>query len=83
MHGQLDTRTLGDWAATLDAYERNDRAWLAERLDAFTKWELFSAALAESGRSWKDLRTNQQVSAVDTKFIWGRPLYTGDKACFR
>jgi proteasome accessory factor A len=48
-------RTLGDWAATLDAFERDDREWLVARLDAFTKHELFSRVLERAGRSWSDL----------------------------
>ena len=46
---------LSDWKDTLDAFERQDRAWLAARLDAFAKFELWSAVLAESGSSWKQL----------------------------
>ena len=32
--------TLEAWQATLDAYERGDREWLATRMDAFAKYEI-------------------------------------------
>jgi hypothetical protein len=48
-------RILEDWQATLDAYRRGDREWLATRLDAFAKYEFFSAVLADAGASWGDL----------------------------
>ena len=46
---------LEDWELTLDAYERADRSWLAPRLDAFTKYELYSAYLEDRGSSWAEL----------------------------
>jgi len=46
---------LKDWEATLDALSRMDRTWLAARLDAFTKYELFSAVLADAGYDWHDV----------------------------
>ena len=46
---------LEDWQRTLDAYERADRSWLAPRLDAFTKYELYSHFLADSGSSWSEV----------------------------
>ncbi len=49
-------RLLADWARTLDALECGDRAWLSARLDAFAKYELYSAFLAEAGCDWKKLR---------------------------
>ncbi|MCO6456010.1 MAG: proteasome accessory factor PafA2 family protein [Pirellulaceae bacterium] len=48
-------RTLHDWRATLDAFQRMDRGWLAERLDAFIKYEFYSALLGEGGRDWRSL----------------------------
>jgi len=48
-------RILEDWRLTLDAYERSDRAWLAPRLDAFTKYELYSHFLEDRGSSWGEL----------------------------
>ena len=45
---------LEDWSSTLDAYERDDRGWLSARLDAFTKYELFTHYLGERGLSWVD-----------------------------
>ena len=48
-------RLLGDWEATLAALESMDLPWLSARLDTFIKYELFSAVLRESGRSWRDL----------------------------
>lgn len=54
-------RILEDWQATLDAYRRDDRAWLAARLDAFAKYELFSAVLADAGASWESLSTRKDL----------------------
>jgi hypothetical protein len=48
-------RLLDDWQQTLDAMSRDDRPWLAARLDAFTKYELFSAVLAQNGCMWREL----------------------------
>ena len=48
-------RILEDWQLTLDAYERSDRLWLAARLDAFTKYELYSHFLEDRGSSWGEL----------------------------
>ncbi len=48
-------RILEDWQLTLDAYERSDRLWLAPRLDAFTKYELYSHFLEDRGSSWGEL----------------------------
>ncbi len=48
-------RILEDWQLTLDAYERSDRDWLAPRLDAFTKYELYSHFLEARESSWPDL----------------------------
>ena len=49
-------RLLEDWAATLDAYEEDDRDWLAARLDAYIKYELYGAVLAAGGHGWEDMR---------------------------
>ncbi len=48
-------RILEDWQLTLNAYERSDRLWLAPRLDAFTKYELYSHFLEDRGSSWGEL----------------------------
>ncbi len=47
--------TLGSWQDTLDAYEREDRPWLAARLDAFAKYELYAAYLEQRGLGWRDV----------------------------
>lgn len=47
-------RTLTDWEQTLDAFERCDRTWLT-RLDAFAKYEFYSAVLEQQGLDWADL----------------------------
>ncbi len=51
-------RLLRDWRHTLDALESDDRAWLMARLDAYTKYELYSRFLQESGRRWKNVKDN-------------------------
>ena len=48
-------RMLRDWDDTLTAWERLDHSWLAERLDAFAKFELFSAVMREAGHDWQSL----------------------------
>ncbi|HUG92611.1 MAG TPA: proteasome accessory factor PafA2 family protein [Planctomycetaceae bacterium] len=48
-------RMIGDWQQTLDALERLDRGWLAARLDAFAKYELYSGMLAAEGLTWAEL----------------------------
>jgi hypothetical protein len=54
-------RLLCDWSDTLDAAERNDRDWLAARLDPFIKYEFFSSLLGEIGSSWIDLPGNRAL----------------------
>ncbi len=54
-------RTLADWQQTLDALARDDRPWLARRLDAFTKYELFDAFLREAGAPWTSLRRRRDL----------------------
>jgi hypothetical protein len=54
-------RILEDWEGTLDAYQRADRAWLAPRLDAFTKYELYSNYLEARGLSWGELVDNAEA----------------------
>lgn len=51
-------QTLTDWQDTLDALARMDREWLATRLDAFTKFELYAAHYAETGLVGTTLRRN-------------------------
>jgi tetratricopeptide (TPR) repeat protein len=48
-------RTLADWEQTLLAYERLDRTWLARHLDAFAKYDFYSAVLADRGCEWTGL----------------------------
>jgi hypothetical protein len=52
-------RTLEDWQDTLDALARMDRIWLATRLDAFTKYELYAAHFAQHGLIGSTLRGNE------------------------
>jgi hypothetical protein len=52
---------LADWQATLDAFERMDRRWLSSRLDAFAKYECYSAVLHEAGSSWQDLPARRDL----------------------
>ena len=46
---------LHDWEETLAAMERLDRDWLAARLDAFAKYEYYSAVLHDAESTWSDL----------------------------
>lgn len=57
-------RCLGDWQDTLDALRRADRGWLAARLDAFAKYELFSGFLAERGLDWRQLPGRKELFAA-------------------
>lgn len=52
-------RTLHDWEQTLAALERMDRPWLSQRLDAFAKYEFYTAMLAENGKTWRELPAAQ------------------------
>jgi len=54
-------RVLQDWSDTLDAFERDDRAWLAARLDPFIKYEFFSSVLHHRGKSWRDVPGNAEL----------------------
>jgi hypothetical protein len=54
-------RILADWQDTLQAYQRLDRAWLSARLDAFAKYEFYSAVLRDTGYAWQDLPGKDQV----------------------
>ncbi len=55
------SRTLADWEETLTALENLDRPWLAARLDAFAKYEFYSALLQEAGHGWKSLTRNNSL----------------------
>ena len=46
---------LENWVATLEAFERLDRPWLAARLDTFAKYEVYTSVLASEGLTWSDL----------------------------
>ena len=50
---------LEDWEWMLDAMNRLDRDWLARRLDAFAKYEFYSAVLQQNGHSWSSLPRSQ------------------------
>ena len=54
-------RLLADWERTLVAFEQLDRVWLARHLDAFAKYELFSAVLAENHCPWSLLPQRQPL----------------------
>lgn len=54
-------RMLQDWAQTLDALEHMNLDWLAARLDAFAKYQLYSAVLAEQGQRWADLPRSEAL----------------------
>lgn len=48
-------RALRDWEQTLTALERMDRAWLAQRLDPFIKFDFYCAVLKQAGKPWDNL----------------------------
>ncbi len=48
-------RLLDDWDATLRAMQSGDHDWLAARLDAWAKYELFTQVLASDGHRFSDL----------------------------
>jgi hypothetical protein len=54
-------RMLQDWSDTISALERIDRTWLAARLDAFAKYELYSNVLLDARSSWKTLSGNREL----------------------
>jgi hypothetical protein len=54
-------RVLRDWSDTLDAMRRDDRAWLAARLDPFIKYEFFSSVLHHRGKTWSDVPGNAEL----------------------
>ena len=53
-------RLLEEWDSVLTAFAKNDLDWLAARLDAFIKYDFYSAILEGSGRSWKSLVNQEQ-----------------------
>ena len=63
---------LEAWQRTLDAYDRSDTSWLAARLDAFSKFELFSHYLADRGCTWRDvvgdIRALSEVALLDQDY---------------
>ncbi len=54
-------RLLREWSDTISAFERPDRSWLAARLDAFAKYELYSNVLREADASWQALAGNWEL----------------------
>lgn len=52
--GWID-RVLDAWETTLTALERDDRDWLARRLDPWIKYELFTTFLRTGGHTWEDV----------------------------
>jgi tetratricopeptide (TPR) repeat protein len=65
-------RLLEDWQQTLLAYERQDRAWLASRMDAFAKYEFYTAVLNAQQCSWAELprreRLFDELSLLDQSY---------------
>jgi len=55
--------SLRDWEDTLTAMESCDRSWLSARLDAFIKYEFYSAVLKEAGTTWEDLPGHEELFA--------------------
>ncbi len=52
---------LRDWEQTLTALQRLDRPWLAARLDAFAKYEFYSAVLREMNQTWESLPWHRRL----------------------
>ncbi|MCA9040268.1 MAG: proteasome accessory factor PafA2 family protein [Planctomycetaceae bacterium] len=50
------------WETTLDALERRDHEWLAQRLDPWIKYAVFNYYLDIHGCEWKDLRKNYELA---------------------
>lgn len=73
---------LGNWQMTLDAAEQGNLPWLASRLDAFAKYQLFSARLAAGGHEWTDLLHDEtllcDLALVDHE--WHE--FTNPASCF-
>lgn len=54
---------LDMWQQTLMAFEREDLAWLAARLDPWIKYELFTAMLEQRGRRWQEVGCDPHLLA--------------------
>ncbi|NUQ66060.1 MAG: proteasome accessory factor PafA2 family protein [Pirellulales bacterium] len=54
-------RTLQDWDETLLAMENLDRRWLAAKLDAFTKYEVYSGVVEAAGCGWKGVARAKDI----------------------
>jgi tetratricopeptide (TPR) repeat protein len=48
-------RLLDDWEQTLSAYERQDWTWLSQRLDAFAKYQFYTAVLQDRSCNWAQM----------------------------
>ena len=48
------------WEDALAALASDDLGWLTTRLDAFIKYRLFSAVLADAGYTWADLPNDRR-----------------------
>lgn len=56
-------RVIIAWEETLVALEKNDHDWLSSRLDAWLKYDLYTALLAQHGANWRDV--SQQCKLFD------------------
>ena len=52
---------LAVWDSTLNALERGDDDWLAERLDPWIKHRLITRFLDETGLTWHDVPQNREL----------------------
>jgi len=75
-------RALYDWHRTLTAAEEGDLQWLATRLDAFAKHQLFSARLVARGRSWREVRGNQVLLTELALLDHSWHEFTSPDSCF-
>jgi len=75
-------RCLADWGRTLGAAAETDRAWLAAHLDAFAKYELFSAWLESKGRSWLRVRNDEALLTKLTLLDHDWHDFVGEDTCF-
>ena len=55
------TQLLEDWECMLNAMQQLDHDWLARRLDAFAKYEFYSAVLQQNGHSWQSLPRSSRM----------------------
>ncbi len=60
------------WQQTLEAFERDDRDWLARRLDPWIKYDLLTGVLRDRGYRWELLPSNPrslaELALVDQRY---------------